>query len=124
VRAEDGWDPGYPHAFEHFLQQLLVFFDRQLTYDAIGEFPGQVWAHDRPIAQVYLEDRMDGNETLIAAFKAFRRGGGPVYDQNCPCRSGQSFADCHLPDFADLRQRLSGLEFDADDLREIEQKTQ
>jgi hypothetical protein len=121
-RAEDGWDPADPHAFEHFLQQLLVFFDRQLTFDAIGEFPGAVWVHDRPIAEAYLEERLGGDTGLVRAFKEFRRGATIGGDVACPCRCGQRFADCHEVDFIDLRQRLRGLEFDVDDLRELKKK--
>lgn len=122
VRAADGWDPANPHSFEHFLQQLLVFFDRQLDYNATGEFPGQVWAHDRPIAEIYLEEQLGGDQELMQAFMAFRRGAGSVGDTLCPCRSGRLLADCHEAEFIDLRQRLRGLEFKVDDPRELEKK--
>jgi hypothetical protein len=122
VRAEDGWQAGDPHAFEHFLQQLLVFFDRQLAYDAVGEFPGKVWVHDRPIAQSYCEDRLERNPMLIEAFKVFRRGLGPSAGGPCPCLLGRTFAQCHQLDFVDLRQRLSGLKFDTSDPVELNQK--
>jgi hypothetical protein len=122
VRAEDGWDGSHSHAFEHFLQQLLVFFDRQLCYDAIGEFPGDVWAHDRPIAEIFVEDRLGNDAFLVDAFKTFRRGGRPFRVDACPCRSGNRFAECHEAEFVDMRQRLSGLKFETNDPSELEKK--
>jgi len=113
ARAEDGWNPQDPNAFEHFLQQMLVFFDRQLTYDSIGDFPGETWRHDRPIADLYLEERLGGDTDLVAAFKAYRHGRHPRHVVECPCGSGEPFAQCHEADFVDLRHRLAGLELGA-----------
>lgn len=121
TRAEDGWNGHAADAFEHFLQQLLIFYDRQLTYDAIGEFPGPVWGHDRPIARLFLEDRLS-DASLIDAFKAFRRGKGVAPGAPCPCGSARQFETCHLVEFADLQHRLSGADFATYDQRELDQK--
>ena len=121
THAEDGWNGQAQNAFEHFLQQLLVFFDRQLTFDAVGEFPGPVWAHDRPIAELYLEHRLCDSK-LIAAFRSFRRGEGTRAGAACPCGRAASFENCHLEEFMELRQRLSGARFGDEEFRELERK--
>ena len=122
ARSEDGWNRTDPYALAHFLQQLIIFYDRQLTYDATGEFPGPSWGHDRPISELYLQDRLGDNESAIAAFRRFRAGAFGDPDAACHCGSGAPFAQCHLNDFNDLRNRLAGQRFDESDLSILERK--
>jgi len=120
-RADDGWNGELSGTIEHFMQQLLVFYDRQLTFDAIGEFPGPAWPHDRPIAELYLESYLTDRK-VIEAFGQFRAGRYSAISELCPCGRDALFGDCHRGVFVDLQRRLSGSNFSSKDLEMLERK--
>ncbi len=101
------WNPRDPNALRHFLDELAVFFDRQLIYDVTGEWPGPQYGHGR---KGYIEfigeelgearDVVERILPLVTMEVDFGR------NDQCPCGSGKKFKRCHLDAIERVKARI------------------
>jgi hypothetical protein len=100
------WDAGDPDTLLTFLDEVVVFFHRQLVYDAGGqvEWPGPQYGHrfdgyEQWIIEVF------GDEHALRAFipilKAHLKIGR---NEGCPCGSGRKFKKCHNEKIEQIRR--------------------
>ncbi len=96
------WHARDQYAFRHFLEQLTLFYHRQLVMDANpgSNFPGPQWDHGVPGFLEYLSREWN------LPPRALRRiiEGAPTAEP-CPCASGKSFLRCHEPQANRFRRR-------------------
>jgi hypothetical protein len=107
--VQSPWRRRDPNAFRSFVDQLVIFYHRQLVMDANpgSAFPGPQWDHgaDGYIAYFATEWRLPRG--------AIRRIlSGPAPTQPCPCGSGKGFVQCHQA-WASRFRRLAGPEMTA-----------
>ncbi len=91
------WVPNDPSGLGHFLDQLVIFFERQLIYDVTGKWPGPAYAHERDgyleFIREQLGDEIGHFDRLLTVITLHSRVGP---NEACPCESGIKFKKCHL----------------------------
>lgn len=93
------WDKSDPNRLERFLDEVAVFLERQLIYDATN---GRVWAggqykHYGAGYEEFMLSELDNDEVLFRSLLPViigrvRRG----RNEACPCGSNQKYKRCHL----------------------------
>ena len=99
LAPESSWDPSDPDALASFLDQLVIFFDRQLIYDATGgiDFPGKFRGHGDAGYLEYAEELLGCNSPLMMALTPVLANSALVgRNKKCPCGSGVKYKRCHL----------------------------
>lgn len=92
------WNPREPDALITFLNEVVVFFDRQLVYDAGGqvEWPGDQYAHGNPGYRDWVIEEFDGDAAVAAALAPVFSGVISIgRNDTCPCGRGLKFKRCH-----------------------------
>lgn len=103
------WEGAAPSALRDFVDQVWVFFHRQLIFQASNrtEWPGKAWAHGREGYKEWIGEQLNLDRTTVddlwPAFTAFKEY--PRYDL-CPCGSGKKFKWCHQDRVQELRERI------------------
>jgi len=102
------WNPEDPDALRPFLDELVVFFDRQLVLEASGKqrWPGPSWAHGVFGYWDFVIEQL-GSEKAADNFIAGRAIGR---NEVCPCGSERKYKRCHLPEHEALARRIDGNE--------------
>jgi hypothetical protein len=95
---DSGWDRSNPNALLSFLDQLVLFFDRQLTYEATGSWPGGERPHGRNSATIDLVlDLINRDSQLLdALMPTFANRSTVGRNSSCPCGNAKKFKRCHL----------------------------
>jgi hypothetical protein len=93
---ESRWNSRDHSALRLFLDELAVFFDRQLIYDLTGEWPGPSYRHGRDGYLEFIREQLGSDaaltETLIGLITMEIRIGP---NDICTCGSGKKFKKCH-----------------------------
>jgi SEC-C motif len=100
------WQAGDREALRTFLDQLAVWFHRQLVYDAnpAAGWPGSEYAHTaEAYFQYFLEDWGLSEEALVRLGPGFIGRIGSK--DRCPCGSGAQYRRCHQPQIDRFRGR-------------------
>lgn len=100
------WDSERPQALCEFLDEVAVFFDRQLIFEATGRWPGPSWEHGPPGYWQFIVESLGKEEVADTFLVGLKMGRGDI----CPCGSGRRFKRCHLPQFDTLRYRIDPFE--------------
>lgn len=102
---ESRWDSRDPSALRLFLDELAVFFDRQLIYDLTSEWPGPSYSHGRDGYLEFIQEQLGSDADLMEALLSvitmeIRIGPNDI----CTCGSGKKFKKCHL----EVVERIQG----------------
>ena len=101
------WSPSDPNALRDFIDQLIVFWDRQLIYDDNGRWPGPAYDHDVRGYLQFIHGELKDDARLTEALAPLVLGRLSVgRNENCPCGSKRKFKRCHLPSVENLRSRI------------------
>lgn len=102
------WDPENPEALRVFLDELALFFDRQLIFEVTvtGKWPGASWDHGVFGYWEFVIEQL-GNETAADNFIAGRAIGRK---EACPCGSERKYKRCHFPEHETLARRIDAKE--------------
>jgi hypothetical protein len=102
------WDETAPDtSLLRFLDEVTVFLERQLVYDAIGgkQWPGPQYRHGKYGYLDFMLSILDGNEKLLdALLPAILGKVSPGRNEGCPCGSLLKYKRCH----ASLVEHLVG----------------
>ncbi len=106
--AASPWSPRDPDALRMFLEQLAIFYHRQLMMkaDPTLHFPGPWWGHGGEGYLQYLEQEWGlARPVLRRLALGFR---GRLYGKApCPCGSRRQYRRCHQPTIDRFRGRAS-----------------
>jgi len=94
------WDPKDPDALLTFLDEVVVFFDRQLVYEAGGRvaWPGGEHAHGDVGYLEWVAEEFGGDTAAVTALAPVFSGAVSVgRNDPCPCGKGIKFKRCHAP---------------------------
>lgn len=93
------WSEGEPDAsLLRFLDEVLVFLDRQLVYDATGgkHWPGPHYRHGKYGYLDFMLSILEGNEELLNALLPVILGDvSPGRNDICPCGTQLKYKHCH-----------------------------
>jgi hypothetical protein len=101
------WDSADPLALRHFLDQLAIFFDKQLTYDLTGDWAWPAYAHEVEGYVEFVKEQLGNDMALVEALLrviTLKTSVGP--NEQCPCASGTKFKKCHLPIVEKIQSRI------------------
>jgi hypothetical protein len=90
------WDSANPEGLREFLDELAVFFDRQLIYDVTGIWPGPSYDHGIDGYLEFIRERLGDDSRfsdLLIPIITMQSEVGP--NAPCPCGSGKKFKKCH-----------------------------
>lgn len=97
------WDHEDPEALRMFLDELVVFFDRQLVFEARGKWPGASWDHGVSGYWEFVIEEL-GSEAAADCFLLSR---ALTRNDFCPCKSGKKYKRCHLSQHEVLARRIA-----------------
>jgi SEC-C motif len=102
------WRPNDPEALHIFLDELAVFFDRQLAFEARPKsgWPGGCWNHGVHGYWDFIVEQLGGEQ----ASDSFIVGHTVGRNEDCPCGSGLKYKRCHLSEHAALARRIDAQE--------------
>jgi hypothetical protein len=109
LRVESKWNSQDATALFHFLDQVSIFFERQLIYDAS---PEKIWAwgergHGIAGYIEFVQEALDGDALLVSNFTGLLSGREKVEPTSpCPCGRGKKFKYCHAQRLAAVIKRL------------------
>jgi hypothetical protein len=107
------WKQSDPDALLAFLDEVALFFDRQLVYDATGRknWPGGEYPHGRDgYIEFLIETLAIDRLKLDALAPALLNRTQPERSDPCPCGSGRKFKRCHAVRIWEVQKTIhSGL---------------
>ncbi|HEX8465321.1 MAG TPA: SEC-C domain-containing protein [Abditibacterium sp.] len=104
---QSSWKGHDPQAILHFLDQIAVFFHRQLICDTVGEFPGPQLKHGWEGTRQAMVSLL-GSGDLLNVFTdplLLRRDYPP--NSPCPCGSDIKYKRCHQGMVERIRHQVS-----------------
>jgi hypothetical protein len=93
---ESQWDPNDPERLPKYLDQVALFFERQLICDVTGEWPGPERGHGTAGYMEFVGEILNGDDTLVQAIAPVLGGQNIGRNTPCPCGSGVKYKRCHL----------------------------
>jgi hypothetical protein len=102
------WNPEDSDGLRVFLDELAMFFERQLIFDATGKWPGGEYDHGYKGYLEWIKEILDGDERLLALL-------GPVIgnqsritrNDRCPCGGKRKYKRCHLAIVDRIRKEVA-----------------
>lgn len=92
------WNKDDPHRLLRFLDEVTVFLERQLVYDATGGtmWPGPQYKHGTDGYEEFMLALMGGDQDhLRSLFPTILGRMQPARNEPCPCGSQQKYKRCH-----------------------------
>lgn len=118
LRPESEWNANNPDAIAHYLDQVVVFFDRQLICEAlpaydVSQWPGGARGHGVAGYLEYVQETFSGDEDLMEVLLPVIVGKNRVgRNQICPCGGSLKYKRCHLSKVENVRRSLTLAERD------------
>lgn len=108
---ESKWRADDPDALAVFLDQIVLFFDRQFVYDALPAhqkaWPGGERGHGLVGYLEYVRDVLGGDEALVTALAPALAGRRRIgRNKKCPCGNGRKYKKCHMDRVTTARRTL------------------
>lgn len=100
LKWETSWSADEPDALLAYLDQVALFFHRQLIFEANGrtQWPGPARDHGVRGYYDFLNEALDvGDDALRLFLPRLEQYGSYPRHGPCPCCSGRSYRECHLP---------------------------
>ncbi len=104
------WNKNDTKGLIGFIDQVALFFERQLICDALGGgfWPGEEYEHGAKGYLQYIQETLRGDNQLTAIFTPILTGTSIVKrNAKCPCHSGLKYKRCHLRAIEEIRARIS-----------------
>lgn len=106
---ESRWNPSDPEGLCRFLEEVAIFFDRQLVYDVEGKssWPGGERGHGAAGYVEFVEELLNGDRGLLGALApTFANISRIGRNSSCPCGSGRKYKRCHLGLVEEISHRV------------------
>lgn len=105
------WDKHDPDTLLVFLDEVVIFFHRQLIYDAGGqvEWPGPQYGHRLDGYEQWITEEFGDKEALRTFIPILNAHVKIGRNARCPCGSGLKFKKCHNEKIEQIRRRVAAL---------------
>jgi SEC-C motif len=103
------WDKDDPNRLRRFLDEVTVFLERQLIFDATGGkvWPGDQHKHGAAGYEEFMLALLDGYEAhLTVLFPVILGKIRPGRNEFCPCGSKRKYKYCHSDAIAEIVGRI------------------
>jgi len=103
------WDIDDPNRLCRFLDEVTVFLDMQLVFDATGGkiWPGDQYKHGAKGYEEFMLALLDGDDAhLSSLFPVILGKIHPGRNEFCPCGSLKKYKHCHLDAIAEIVGRI------------------
>jgi len=106
---ESKWDSEDPDALLSFLDETVLFFERQLIRELYPDapWPGGQRAHGAAGYLEYVQELLDGNRRLLTSLTPVLAGGVRVgRNAPCPCGGGSKYKNCCMGRVQEIKRRV------------------
>ncbi len=106
---ESRWNAEDPEGLVRFLEEVAVFFDRQLVYEVEGKgiWPGPQRGHSGDGYVEYVQELLGQDQQLLAVLAPiFANKSSIGRNHRCPCGSGLKYKKCHLHIVEEIGRRV------------------
>lgn len=103
------WDKDDPNRLRRFLDEVTVFLERQLIFDATGGkiWPGNQYKHGAAGYEEFMLALLDGDDAdLSSLFPVILGKIHPGRNEFCPCGSQEKYKRCHSDAIAEIVSRI------------------
>ncbi len=103
------WNPDDPQHLLRFLDEVAVFLDRQLVFEATGcrEWPGPQQRHGRAGYEDYMLEFLGGTSKTFQALLPTILNCTPLgRNDPCACGSGRKFKRCHAESVEEIVREI------------------
>lgn len=101
------WDKDDPSRLRRFLDEVTVFLERQMTFEATGVWPGGQYKHGPYGYEEFMLAMLHGNAAHFASlFPVILRKIHPGRNEFCPCGSQKKYKHCHSDAIAEIVSRI------------------
>ena len=103
------WDKDDPNRLRRFLDEVTVFLERQLIFDATGGkiWPGDQYKHGAEGYEEFMLALLDGDDAhLSSLFPVILGKIHPGRNEFCPCGSQKKYKLCHSDAIAEIVGRI------------------
>ncbi len=103
------WDKDDPNRLRRFLDEVTVFLERQLIFDATGGkiWPGNQYKHGAAGYEEFMLALLDGDDAdLSSLFPVILGKIHPGRNEICPCGSQKKYKRCHSDAIAEIVSRI------------------
>jgi hypothetical protein len=103
------WNPSDTDTLLTFLDEVVVFFHRQLIYDATGRkiWPGPQYGHRIDGYEQWIAEEFDDEQALRAFIPTLNANQKIGRNDGCPCGSGRKFKRCHNEMIEGIRRKVA-----------------
>ena len=105
------WEPSDPDTLLTFLDEVAVFFHRQLVYDAGGRvaWPGPQYGHRIDGYEQWITEEFGDDQALRAFIPILNANLKIGRNEKCPCGSQRKFKRCHNEMLEHIRREVGQL---------------
>lgn len=106
---ESRWNQSDHEGLCRFLEEVAVFFDRQLVYDAEGKgtWPGEQRGHGYNGYAEFVQELLGGDQQLLILLAPiFANVSGIGRNSQCPCGSGLKYKKCHMSTVEEISRKV------------------
>jgi hypothetical protein len=101
------WDKDDPNRLLRFLDEVTVFLERQMTFEATGIWPGGQYKHGPHGYEEFMLALLNGEEAHFASlFPVIQGKADPGRNELCPCGSQKKYKRCHSDAVAEIVGRI------------------
>lgn len=107
LRPESKWDAKDPDCLLRFLDEAILFFERQLIQEMYPDepWPGGERGHGEHGYEEYVLELLGDDEGRLSALAPVLAGATRVgRNDACPCRSGRKYKKCCLGRVEEIRR--------------------
>jgi hypothetical protein len=102
---ESQWRKGEVNGLLNFVDQVSIFFERQLIYDASGMWAWGERGHNEKGYIEFLEDKLGGDYSSIKVFLPLLLEQTFV-GRKCPCGSRRYYESCHKHKVEEIKEAI------------------
>jgi len=109
LRPESKWDKENPDCLLHFLDEAILFFERQLIHEIYPDepWPGGERGHGLQGYKDYVLELLGDDENLLLVLSPALVGTSRIgRNGHCPCESGTKYKRCCLPLVEEIQSRV------------------
>jgi hypothetical protein len=106
---ESRWNAKDADGLCRFLEEVAVYLDQQLTFEAVGkgQWPGRQRSHGDAGYIEFVLELLGGDQRLLAALAStLANRSGVQRNSPCPCDSGIKYKRCHLHTVEEISRKV------------------
>jgi hypothetical protein len=97
LKPKSPWNSTDSHSLLHFLDEVIVFLQRQLIYDSTQKWPGQAYDHGVLGYKEFIRERLGADQVHFGRLlPLITYRSKTIQSDDCPCGSQLKYGVCHF----------------------------